>query len=101
MKVTKEEGGRQMIFFILTGLVFVEMIVMWSLYKAIGEEEHIWLLKVFYAFFFAGLVALPIEKLIFHVDSIMWELLVVGIGFIVIGSLVARLQDQKREAYSA
>lgn len=90
-----------MMFLILTVLVFVEMVVMWSLYKVIGEEEHIWLIKVFYAFFFAGLVALPLEKLVFHVDSIIWELLVVGIGLIVIGSLVARLQDRKREAYSA
>ncbi len=90
-----------MMFFILTVLVFIEMVVMWSLYKAIGKEEHIWLIKVFYVFFFSGLVALPIEKLIFHVDSILWELLVLGVGFIVIGSLIAHLQQQKKEAYSS
>ncbi len=85
-----------MLFIVLTIVVFVEMGLMLYLYKKLGDPEHRWLIHVFFSFFVAGVLAIPVEKY-YNVTSHMWELLVVSIGFVVIVSLVARLREKKRE----
>lgn len=86
-----------MLFLILTILVFIEIFIAFTLYRRIGNEEHKWLLQIFGSFFLAGMIALPIEKY-FDVNSVMWEIIVLFIGFCVICSLIEKLIH--REAYA-
>ncbi len=86
-----------MLMVVLTILVFIEMAIIFTMYRKLDDPNQRWLVHTFLVFFAAGAVAIPIERWYYHVASHMWELFVLSIGLIVILTFVSRFKEQKNK----